>query len=78
MEVSEDALNLLQRATKGFGDLGYVLKDERVIKEARKWIEAKTKCQPEAQRNGLRVKSRSTQMPPLLFMPSHQMESRRR
>ncbi len=25
---------------KGFGDLGYVLGDERIIKEARKWIEA--------------------------------------
>src|SRR2546426_844138 len=25
---------------KGFGDLGYVLKDEKIIKEARKWIEA--------------------------------------
>src|ERR1051326_8101480 len=25
---------------KGFGDLGYVLKDERIIKEARKWIDA--------------------------------------
>jgi hypothetical protein len=25
---------------KGFGDLGYVLKDERIIKEARPWIEA--------------------------------------
>lgn len=25
---------------KGFGDLGYVLKDERIIAEARKWIEA--------------------------------------
>ena len=24
---------------KGYGDLGYVLKDERIIKEARKWIE---------------------------------------
>jgi len=24
---------------KGFGDLGYVLKDERIIKEARKWID---------------------------------------
>jgi len=25
---------------KGFGDLGYVLKDERIIKEARRWLEA--------------------------------------
>lgn len=25
---------------KGYGDLGYVLNDERIIKEARKWIEA--------------------------------------
>src|SRR5437016_7130996 len=25
---------------KGFGDLGYVLKDERITKEARKWIDA--------------------------------------
>jgi hypothetical protein len=25
---------------KGFGDLGYVLQDERIIKEARKWIDA--------------------------------------
>ncbi|MFQ6098325.1 MAG: beta-L-arabinofuranosidase domain-containing protein, partial [Armatimonadota bacterium] len=25
---------------KGFGDLGYVLQDERIIREARKWIEA--------------------------------------
>ncbi len=25
---------------KGFGDLGYVLKDERIIREARRWIEA--------------------------------------
>jgi len=25
---------------KGFGDLGYVLKDERIIKQARQWIEA--------------------------------------
>ncbi len=25
---------------KGFGDLGYVLKDERIIEEARRWIEA--------------------------------------
>ena len=25
---------------KGYGDLGYVLKDERIIKEARRWIEA--------------------------------------
>jgi hypothetical protein len=25
---------------KGYGDLGYVLKDETIIKEARKWIEA--------------------------------------
>jgi len=25
---------------KGFGDLGYVLKDERIIAEARKWIDA--------------------------------------
>lgn len=25
---------------KGFGDLGYVLEDKRIIKEARKWIEA--------------------------------------
>lgn len=25
---------------KGFGDLGYVLKDERIIKEARAWIDA--------------------------------------
>jgi hypothetical protein len=25
---------------KGFGDLGYVLKDEKIINEARKWIEA--------------------------------------
>src|SRR6185503_1847723 len=25
---------------KGFGDLGYVLKDDRIIKEARKWIDA--------------------------------------
>lgn len=25
---------------KGFGDLGYVLKDEKIIKEARRWIEA--------------------------------------
>ena len=25
---------------KGFGDLGYVLKDERIIKEARKWIDS--------------------------------------
>src|SRR6058998_3639256 len=24
---------------KGFGDLGYVLKDERIIAEARKWID---------------------------------------
>lgn len=25
---------------KGFGDLGYVLKDEKIIREARKWIDA--------------------------------------
>ncbi|PYK62257.1 MAG: hypothetical protein DME21_06835, partial [Verrucomicrobia bacterium] len=25
---------------KGYGDLGYVLNDERIIKEARKWIDA--------------------------------------
>ena len=25
---------------KGYGDLGYVLKDEAIIKEARRWIEA--------------------------------------
>ena len=25
---------------KGYGDLGYVLHDEKVIKEARRWIDA--------------------------------------
>src|SRR5712692_8093847 len=25
---------------KGYGDLGYVLKDEKIMKEARKWIDA--------------------------------------
>jgi len=32
---------------KGYGDLGYVLGDERIIKEARKWIEAALASQRE-------------------------------
>jgi hypothetical protein len=32
---------------KGYGDLGYVLGDERIIKEARKWIEASLASQRE-------------------------------
>jgi hypothetical protein len=32
---------------KGYGDLGYVLKDEKVIAEARKWIEAAISSQRE-------------------------------
>lgn len=33
---------------KGFGDLGYVLRDERITKEARKWIEAVLASQEES------------------------------
>jgi len=32
---------------KGYGDLGYVLRDERIIKESRKWIEAMLASQRE-------------------------------
>jgi hypothetical protein len=32
---------------KGYGDLGYVLKDERIIREARKWIDAVLASQEE-------------------------------
>jgi hypothetical protein len=32
---------------KGYGDLGYVLKDERIIKEARKWIDGVLSSQEE-------------------------------
>ncbi|MBI4323965.1 MAG: glycoside hydrolase family 127 protein [Chloroflexi bacterium] len=33
---------------KGYGDLGYVLKDERIIREARKWIDAVLASQEES------------------------------
>jgi hypothetical protein len=33
---------------KGLGDLGYVLKDERIIKEARRWVEAILASQDES------------------------------
>jgi hypothetical protein len=48
---------------KGYGDLGYVLKDERIIKDARKWIDAVLNTQegdgffgPRALRTALRGK----------------------
>src|SRR5438128_3552755 len=48
---------------KGFGDLGYVLKDEKIIQEARKWIEAVLSSQepdgyfgPRANKTGLEGK----------------------
>ena len=48
---------------KGYGDLGYVLKDEKIIKEARKWIDAVLSSQepdgffgPRANKTGLEGK----------------------
>jgi hypothetical protein len=49
---------------KGYGDLGYVLKDEKIIAETRKWIEAVFKTQREDGYFGPRVSLKSLEGKP--------------
>ena len=57
---------------KGYGDLGYVLKDEKIIKEARRWIDAVLASQdpdgwfgPRSLKTGLKNRNETTGKPDL-------------
>lgn len=53
---------------KGFIDLGYILKDERIIKEARRWVEAVLSSQEEDGWFGPRDNKRNNDLWPNMIM----------